>query len=599
MTKIKNNYFGIAIVILVFGCGLVKKYFLDVKKNSVNSAVIFSDASGLISPPFIHSDNKKYYESRNVMGYFRSLFFAPGIAVADLNGDGFQDFVITNSGAGDLPQVYINNHGEGFVNKTAEHVKNVASKTDPYDSNISPFLFDFDNDDDLDLFVTSVKCAKFFLNESGKFVFQVDHPLSNDCEGSISALPYDFNKDGKLELMVIRYWNNRWQKILEKSSGDMKDEMKKVFKGGNSVAFESNDGGFSSIYSNDLQKNILDKLSSKWSFDALVTDLDNDGVDELVVANDFGDDRIYNFNNLQFLDVSKNFIFPDRRNGMSLAANYLPNDPYPFLYVSNIWVKNYIEKGNFYWQYSKWNKKLSDKAEEQNLDNCGWAWSAAFGDFNMDGFNDVYAANGFMATKENDNKDEAENYFKMASLASLPTVDSVKKVPLSADRISASPSVGGQKDVNKIYSVEEKKFVDVKKDTSLDKIWNGRAAAMIDFDNDGDLDLLVTAQNDNLRLLKNVTQEYRKSEGFAELKNWIGFEIKNQQFIRKITLLQNGDEYYKDWQGGRSGFLTTSDQRIYFTMKNENEVEVTFQFVDGRKVTKKFSPGKYYNLGKI
>jgi len=592
MVKLRNNnYLGIVLVVVILSFGLLRKYSAhdDIKKPKFGT--IFSNSSDLISPPFTHSDNVKYRFSKTAIWY-RSFFIAPGVAVADLNKDGFQDFVIINSTAGALPQVYINNHGKDFVDDSKKWIDKsvISAEIDPYESNISPFLFDFDGDDDLDMFVTSMKCSKFFLNNSDKFVYQPNHPLSKDCDGSISALPYDFDGDNKLDLMVIRYWNSEWPKLMQTDDqGLMLQYLSKVFKGGSNAVLSSRSGGLNSVYYNDLRKVVFDQDDSRWSFDAVVTDLNNDGKNEIVVANDFGDDRIFNFDAKGFYDVSRDFLYPDRRNGMNVAVNYLPNDPYPFLFISNLWVKDFVEKGNFYWHKSKWRSQLSDEAEKNNLDSCGTAWSSAFGDFNIDGFNDVYVANGYMTIPESDDR---KGNFMMMAAASLPTVESFNKIPSAAQKYFII-SVGKQVDCLKIYSPKDEKFTDYQIDKSIDAVPDTRAAAMIDFDNDGDLDLLVTAQNDNLQLLKNNTQEKTPH------KNWVGFNIKNQEFLRKITLQQGEDKYYKDWQGGRTGFLTTSDRRVYFTMKNEKDVEVTFKFIDGHEVTKKFSPGKYYDLGKI
>src|SRR3989338_1475762 len=608
----KSNYLGILVLLVVFGAGLSKRYFFDNEKVE-DYCIIFSDASDSISPSFIHQNNKNYYKDQKVVSFFVSLFFVPGIAVADFNHDGFQDFVVVSSTAGSLPQFYLNDRGRGFKLDESLLEKDLIPHDDPFDSNIAPYLFDFDADGNQDLLIVSIKCSKFFWNDGQKFIYEENHPLSKDCTGSISALPHDFNRDGKLDIMLLRYWNDKWQKTLEMSSLDMlgdKNEVSrqimkimKIFNGKGSV--EEKNGNFNTIYANDLTRIELSEPKARWSFDAMITDLDNDDVDELVVANDFGDDRIYNFNNFQITNVSEKFFYPDRRNGMSVATNYLPGDPYPFLYISNILIKDYQEKGNFYLHYNKKQKLLIDEAEKYSIDNCNWAWSAAIADFNIDGFNDIYVANGYITSerdKKNGNNSNAEGDFKMMTMASLPNEEAIgKKVSPYFDSQTSGifdvknfpSSSGNQKDCFKIYSPEQKKFVDAARDKSLDVAWDGRAAAMIDFDNDGDLDLLVTAQNDQLRLLKNNTQDKQKKN------NWIGFNITNHQFVRKITVKQGWNKYYKDWNAGRSGFLTTSDPRIYFTMQNDSDIEVEFKFSDGRIVERKFSPGRYYDLGVI
>ena len=595
-----EKYYGIILVILSFTISFyISRLFHNQQKlPSHVKEVKFIDVINLINPPFIHYDNKNYYDPIEKMMSFRSFFFAPGIAVADINQDGWQDFTVISSEYGAVPKVYINQMGKSFLEQS--DIWLIDYNEVLADTNISPFLLDYDNDGDVDLFITALNCNKFLMNIDGKFVYDKNHHLNVNCAGLYSYLFADFNQDNNIDILELRYFNRFWHHSLVGYNQDI------LFDSGPESIFDAKNGGKNIIISNSNANYFMLNNVDRWSFDAVITDLDNDNKDELYIANDFGSDTIYHYDkNYNFTNVSKEYLFPDRRHGMSIATNYIPNNPYPYIYISNIYIEKFVEKGNFYWQYNKRSKKLTNYAEKVNLDNCRWAWGAVFADFNLDGYNDVYIANGFLSSKEGSSK---KGDFKLASLASLPFAEFSQKFPeyhhenqnyLGSDEdfipveINLElPSVSGnQKDCLRLYDAKEKKFIDFSQQGSLDLAWDGRAVASIDYDNDGDLDLLVTNQNNYLRLLKNTVQEESSSD------NWIGFDVQGQQFLKKITIYQGDKTYYKDWNAGHSGFLAMSDPRIHFGLINNDMVTVVFEFRNNKNITKKLlGTGKYYEF---
>jgi len=576
-----KKYLGLIFVICCFIGYFLIENFKQKELDPIEG--FFSDATDLIQPPFIHYDNKYYHRNASVV-YFRSLFFAPGIAVNDLNNDGYQDFVTTSSEENATPQIYLNQQGNGFKNVTKKWIKPLKRK--PYESNITPLLFDYDNDQDLDLLVTAIGCSQFYLNEDNFFEYQKNHKLSKSCENNYSALIIDLDQDRKLDILLLRYFNQRWHRTFES------DDFYRVISGSPNNLFDATNGGQNQLILSSGTD--IPAGKARWSFDAWQTDINNDQIKELIVANDFGSEEFFEFKHNSFLDRTRDFIFPDRRNGMNINSNYLPNNPKPHIFISNIWIKNYVEKGNFYW-HDQGNDNLTDLAIASNLNNCKWAWGSVFADFNLDGYNDSYIANGYLSSKKN--KNNRKGHFQFASLSTLPFKDFFKKFPSQNFEIPLEISEnydsvsGNQADCLKIYNSETNKFEDTSPINGAKPIWDGRAVATIDYDNDGDLDLLVTAQNNYLHLFKNTTLEETPKT------NWIGFDIKDQQFISKITLIQGENIYYKDWNAAKTGFLSQSDPRIHFGLLNDSNVSVSFEYSDGEvKTQQDLAPGQYYNF---
>jgi len=176
-------------------------------------------------------------------------FYGMGVAVADINGDGYSDVFLTGVGPNRL---LLNHDGKHFIDVTSE--AGVAGADDAWSS--SAAFFDYDGDGDLDLFVcnyvqwsreidlsvdyrltgigraygppTNYAGTYSYLyrnNADGTFTdvsaaagIQVNNPATGLPAGKgLGVLPVDINGDGRLDLVVS---NDTVQNFLFLNKGD-------------------------------------------------------------------------------------------------------------------------------------------------------------------------------------------------------------------------------------------------------------------------------------------------------------------------------------------------------------------------------------------
>jgi hypothetical protein len=546
-----------------------------------------------------------YFFKRLPYFSFRFLFFSPGIVVSDFNSDGYMDFFVPNSSSRKKQFLFINKKGKGF----SEESEKWGIRPLNQDSfNISGAPIDFDNDGDMDLIVTRLAgCTLLYQNIGNKFEEVSKKYQLNDCSSSQMVLPYDFNSDGHLDLFFIKYWG----KIT-----NIDDINEDTFRVENYI--NAKNGGINSLHLFDGKKFTDSGLdwglkNSYWSFDATLLDLDNDDKMEIYVANDFGPDQIYKIMNGKLKNVTKNWKGPDRRNGMNASHFYPLNSSFPNIFVSNIYLKNYMQRGNFFWKSN--GKNLKDQAIPKGISNCGWSWGSVFGDFNLDGLEDLYIGNGMITSK----LDPSNNIETPAVMRSLP-VDLFKNFDAlffynknrtlnkseqaleeiirgSIDRKTRSFS-GNQRDC--FFIQNRGKFTNASNKIKGHQAWDARGVAIIDIENDGRLDLIISVQGGDLKLLKNYPLRNQGNK-----QNWVGFSLQKElipssSFGTKLVVTQNDTVYRKIYLGGKSGFMTFSDPRVHFGLQTNDKINLELIYPSGMIIKKEnLETGKYHTINEF
>jgi len=132
----------------------------------------------------------------------------PKIAVADINGDGLDDFFVTGA-KGQPGELYIQNRmGEQVFKK----VTSTLFQDHRFYEDTAAIFFDVDNDGDQDLFVASgggeistgilLKDRLYINNGKGEFSYSQDKQVPNSDFNSSCVVPLDVNDDGFLDLFV-------------------------------------------------------------------------------------------------------------------------------------------------------------------------------------------------------------------------------------------------------------------------------------------------------------------------------------------------------------------------------------------------------------
>lgn len=338
-----------------------------------------------------------------------------GIAVGDVNNDGLDDIYICQPGG--LPNRLFVQDQDATVSDHTDR-----AEIDILDHSSSALLVDLDNDGDQDLVVAIPSNLVLFENDStGRFKYRIMMSpvlhLEDIDVRSVSAVDYD--NDGRLDLYIC---------MGSAFKHARPDEEANPF-----VYHDANDGGANVLFRNeignsgwrfvDVTKDVgLDVNNRRHSLAAAWEDYDNDGDQDLYVANDYGQNCLYRNDDGRFIDVAVEVGVVDYGSGMSVSWADYNRDGYMDLYVGNMFSSagsRITNQAGFnpnanenvrqlYRRFVKGNtlfrnlsgKQFEDVGAQAAVEMGRWAWSSLFTDLNNDGWEDVVVANGYLTTED-------------------------------------------------------------------------------------------------------------------------------------------------------------------------------------------------------
>lgn len=329
-----------------------------------------------------------------------SGFVWHGAAAGDFDNDNWIDLFVVGANRNYL---YLNDKKGGFrdASETAG-VKITASGT-------APLAFDYDNDGDQDVFISSVGQQILLENtfkQTGKLEFNdvsLETGVGRDAIG-FSAVAGDVNGDGFLDVFVTSY--NRYGQITP-------DSWFRATNGTPDLLFISQGDG---TFREEAKKWGVD--DQRWGYAAEFADINADGRIDLYVANDFGEKALYINKGDRFVDEAKERGVLDPGNGMGVSFGDYNNDGRLDIHASNMsstagnriltrLFPNSSAKDNVLKKLAAGNNlfenigdgKFRDVTAEVGGFGGGWAWGGGFIDFDNDGWEDIYTPNGFISGK--------------------------------------------------------------------------------------------------------------------------------------------------------------------------------------------------------
>ena len=330
-------------------------------------------------------------------------FIAHGIAVADVDGDGLLDAFTTGQGQNFL---YMN-LGDGRFHNGAGAAGLAVTP------NASGALFvDYDNDGDSDLFLAAPGDQMLFENRlvpDGTLGFvdvSAEAGVDLPAQG-FSASAADINGDGYADIHVASY--NRYGLVMPNS-------WSRATNGTPNLLFvNKGDGTFAE------QGAAWGLADRRWSYATHFVDLDDDGRQDLYVANDFGENAVYINKADHFEDAAAAMGMLDPGNGMGVSAGDYDNDGLIDLHVTSmsstagnrILKRLFPDKAAQLDETRILNKLAAGNTVFRNLGEGhfedvsarlgpfagGWAWGGGFVDFDNDGWLDIHSPNGFVSGK--------------------------------------------------------------------------------------------------------------------------------------------------------------------------------------------------------
>jgi len=501
-----------------------------------------------------------------------------GVAVGDADGDGLDDIYVAQPAG--LPNRLYRSRGDG----TFEDVTEKAG-LDVLDDTAQALFADVDNDGDEDLVLGLSAGPALFLNDGkGRFTFVPDAFRFQDrLQGSpMSMAMADYDRDGFLDLYLCVY-------SFYYGAGEDKAGTPMPYydarNGPPSVLFRNDGHGHFVEATHDAG---LDAANDRYHFAAAWADYDGDGWPDLLVANDFGRKNLYHNRGLHdgkvtFEDVAASAGVEDHGAGMSAAWLDYDGDGRPDIYTGNMWSDNgqrVTASGAFmsdapadvqalYRRHARGNSlfrnrgdgTFEDVSEKARAGMGRWAWSSDALDFDSDGWEDLYVANGMLTR----GPDDLDGFFWRQVVARSP-----------ASRVTGTPYDDAWRAINQllirgsIASHQRNVFLrndgqggfdDVSGAVGLDLDQDGRSFAVLDYDGDGDPDLVVMAARSTpqLRLFRNDF----KDRGAALAVRLVGRTGNRDAVGARVTVETDRLRRTKTVHVG-SGFLSQHSKELLF-----------------------------------
>lgn len=454
-----------------------------------------------------------------------------GVCIIDYNNDGWPDIFFVNSmdwpGHGNrasYPALYRNNHDGTFTDVT----KQAGLDVQMYGMGCT--VGDYDNDGYDDLYVTALGHNYLFRNlGTGKFRDVTAEAGVGSSGFSTSAAWFDYDHDGKLDLVVDHYvdWSPETDKFCSLDGVHKSYCTPELYKGESITLYHNlGHGRFKDVTKAAGVYDPNDK-----ALGIALLDYDNDGWLDFLVTNDTQPNKLYHNNhNGTFTEsgLSAGVAYSDAgkaRAGMGTDAADYDGSGRQSLVIGNFTNESialYHNDGGGLFT----NDALAAGIALPSSRSLTFA--AFFFDYNLDGLPDIFALNGHVA-----------------------------------DDISVlQPSLLYAEPPFLFRNLGHGKFENVSNQVGADfrRAQVGRGAAYADFDNDGDLDLVLTTSNGPARLLRNDGG----NENDVLRVRLIGTPANRDGIGAKVTLTASTGQRMDQWVKSGSSYLSQSEFPLTF-----------------------------------
>lgn len=562
-------------------------------------------------------------------------------AVADYDNDGLLDLFLTNplKTAEDRNSLYRNAGHFHFQRADLPALREMSHDPVQYGLSSCPIFSDYDNDGDQDLFLGvsygKSRLLRNLLAETGVATFE-DMTAASGVDAhtiSLTANFFDIDRDGRLDLLVgnalspflDRYDPPRPTSIFSLPQPEYPGD-RRMFPFMHKTWDNAHNGGLNLLYRNtgggrfeQLDSRSWGMPETHWSLAIGTGDLNNDGWTDLYIANDFGPDDLYlNQQGRHFLRVQGRVfgsVGKDTYKGMNSSLADLDRNGYLDIYVSNVHVPLQAEGSLLWMTYpTKGNSfvpRFRDEATQRGaLNEHRFGWGGAIGDLNNDGWLDIVQVNGMV----DDTFDK-----RFAKCPSYWYVN--EKLMRSGPEIHTHADMWGDlrgycinpKDAHVVYlsrgARSRLQFIDVAKQVGWRDDAPSRGAVLVDFDNDGDLDTLVTRQFAPPLLYRNTLYETTQPETTSTgTPHWIGFALEGDGTScnrdaagSRVTLRYR--EHGQEVQQMRevtiaNAFAAQGDRRVLFGLSDSTDaVEVAVSWCGAPPQSYgRFQVGQYHTI---
>jgi enediyne biosynthesis protein E4 len=490
-----------------------------------------------------------------------------GVCVLDYDNDGWQDILFVNSAdwpghetSNSIPALYHNNHNGTFTDVT--HQAGLAIPMYGMGCTVG----DYDNDGYDDIYITALNGNHLFRNMgNGKFVDVTAKAGVKDAGFSTGAVWFDYDNDGKLDLFVAHYidWSIATDQTCRLDGVHKSYCTPELYKGQSGTLYHNKGNG---TFEDVTKKAGLYDPSSK-SLGVALLDFDNDGWLDLFVANDTQPNKLYRKNHDgTFTESAVLAGIAYSEAGKSRAGMGADAADYDLSGKSGLLIGNFANESLSLYR-NDGQGLFSDQSVSSGIASPSarsLTFATFFFDYDLDGLPDIFAANGHVA-------------------------DDISVIQPSI-HYAESPLLFHNKGDGRFENLSEKVG------PALAQPLVARGAAYLDFDNDGDLDLVISTNNGPARLLRN---DNGNQNDMLRIKT-IGTRSNRDGIGAKVTVVTTkGKRLFQMVKTG-SSYLSQSELPLTFGLgrpENDKAVSLEIAWPSGKKESfQSIEPNQFLTL---
>jgi hypothetical protein len=502
---------------------------------------VFTDVTAQAGIRFVHNSGRAGKK-------FLPETLGSGCAFFDADGDGWPDILLINSknwtprGRPSRAALYHNNHNGTFTDVTS------GSGLDIELYGMGVAIGDYDNDGRDDIYITALEGDRLFHNEGGnKFRDVTKSAGIQNASFGTSAAWLDYDRDGKLDLFVANYvqWtpqNDLWCSLDGATKSYCTPES---YKGTRSRLFHNLDGG---RFEDVAERAGLGDPTSK-SLGVTILDYNGDGWPDIFVANDTQPNKLYRNNgNGTFKEEGMTAGVAYGEDGVARGAMGTDAADYDRSGRAHLLVGNFSNQmlGLY---HNEGNGLFVDEAPSSTVGRASLlslSFGVFFFDYDLDGYPDIFAANGHIEEE----------------IGRVQPKVSYRQAPL------LFRNLGKGRFTN----------VSVQLGSAFNRSIVARGAAYADYDQDGDLDILVATNNGPAYLFRN--------DG-GNRNHWlcvrlIGTKSNRDGIGAVVRVVSNSGSQWNMVRSG-SSYCSQSDLALTFGLGNDTSASLEIEWPSGTR----------------